>query len=80
MPEIIEAIERYIKQTESSFVQKLRLDHLGVTENNLRKHLMNLLEQTKPQVKYNKKQAQKPIFLPTTPKLTVGVEKKSVLI
>lgn len=76
VPEIVEAIERYIKQTESSLFKKLRLDHLGVTENNLRKHLMSLLEQTKPQVKYNKKQAQKPIFLPTTPKLTVGVEKE----
>lgn len=76
VPEIIEAIDRYIKQTESSLFKKLRLDHLGTTENNLRRHLMGLLEQTKPQVKYNKKQAQKPIFLPTTPKLTVGVEKE----
>lgn len=76
VPEIIEAIERYIKQTESSLFKKLRLDYLGTTESNLRKHLMQMLEQTKPQIKYNKKQAQKPIFLPTTPKLTVGVEKE----
>lgn len=76
LPEVIEAIERYIKQTESSLFKQLRLDHMDIEEKNLRKHLMRLVEETKPQVKFGKMQAQKPIFLPTTPKLTVGVEKE----
>jgi hypothetical protein len=76
LPEVIEAIERYIKQTEGSLFKQLRLDHMEIEEKNLRKHLMRLVEETKPQVKFRKMQQQKPIFLPTTPKLTVGVEKE----
>ena len=75
-PEILEAIERYIKQTESSLFKQLRLDHMEIEEKDLRKHLMKLVADTKPQMKFGKMQAQKPIFLPTTPKLTVGVEKE----
>lgn len=75
VPEILAAVERYIKQTESSLFRQLRLDHLGVSIGQLRQHLLNLVQETKPQVRYNKAQPQKPIFLPTTPKLTVGVEK-----
>lgn len=74
--EIVEAIERYIKQTESSLFKELRLECMGIQENQLRTHLMKLAMETRPQIKYNKMQAQKPIFLPTTPKLTVGVEKE----
>jgi len=76
LPDVIEVIERYIKQTEGSLFKQLRLDHMEIEEKNLRKHLMRLLEETKPQVKFRKMQQQKPIFLPTTPKLTVGVEKE----
>jgi len=76
VPEIVEAIERYIKQTEDSLFKQLRLDHMEIEAKDLRKHLMKTLEDTKPQTKFNKPQAQKPIFLPTTPKLTVGVEKE----
>jgi hypothetical protein len=76
IPEIIEAMERYIKQTENSLFKQLRLDHMGIEEKDLRKHMNKLLADTRPQEKFGKMQAQKPIFLPTTPKLTVGVEKE----
>lgn len=75
-PEVLEAIERYIKQTEGSLFKKLRHDHLEIEEGQLRAYLMKVFNETKPQTKYGKMQAQKPIFLPTTPKLTVGVEKE----
>lgn len=75
-PEVLEAIERYIKQTEGSLFKKLRHDHLEIEDGQLRSHLMKMFNETKPQTKYGKMQAQKPIFLPTTPKLTVGVEKE----
>lgn len=74
-PEIVAAIDRYVKQTEGSLFKELRLDFMEIEEGQLKKHLMQLLENSKPQVKFGKMQAQKPIFLPTTPKLTVGVEK-----
>jgi DNA polymerase family A len=75
--EITESIERYIEQTSSSVFRKLRLDFLGVTdEKELRKLLLEKQKAAAPQVKWNKMQAQKPIFLPTTPKLAVGVEKE----
>ena len=75
-PEVVEALQRYAKQTEGSLFKGLRYKHMETTEENFRKHLKTLYEQTKPQVKFNKMQPQKPIFLPTTPKLTVGVEKE----
>ena len=75
-PEVVEALQRYVKQTEGSLFKGLRYKHMETTEADFRKHLKTLYEQTKPQVKFNKMQPQKPIFLPTTPKLTVGVEKE----
>lgn len=73
---IKESINRYVDQTLNSVFKNLRLEYLGTTEENLKKVLLAKLEETKPQIKYHKMQAQKPIFLPTTPKLTVGVEKE----
>lgn len=75
-PEVVEALQRYVKQTEGSLFKGLRYKHMETTEADFRKHIKTLYEQTKPQVKFNKMQPQKPIFLPTTPKLTVGVEKE----
>lgn len=74
--EIVEAIKRYVEQTKNSEFKQLRLDALECTEDRLEKALLMKLDDTKPQVKYKKMQAQKPIFLPTAPKLTVGVEKE----
>jgi hypothetical protein len=62
--EIIVAIDRYVKQTETSVFRELRLDLLDVKMENLRAFLMKKINGTKP------------IYLPTTPKLTVGVEKE----
>ena len=61
---IIEAIDRYVKQTETSVFRELRLELLDVKMENLRAFLMKKINGTKP------------IYLPTTPKLTVGVEKE----
>lgn len=75
--EVVEAINRYIKQTEESLFKQLRLDFFEVnTIEELAKLLKSKLEETKPQVKWGKAQPQRPIFVPTTPKLTVGVEKE----
>lgn len=74
---IVEAINRYVEQTKNSLFKTLRLDFLEVTEDRLQQKLLQMLEAAKPQInKWGKLQAQKPIFLPTTPKLTVGVEKE----
>lgn len=62
--QIEEAITRYVRQTEASLFCKLRLDHLGGTLGNLQSYL------------YSKIDGSKPIYVPTTPKLTVGVEKE----
>jgi len=61
---IIEAIDRYVKQTENSVFRELRLDFLGVRMENLRAFLIKKINGTKP------------IYLPTTPRLTVGIEKE----
>jgi hypothetical protein len=61
---IIEAIDRYVKQTETSVFRDLRLELLDVSMENLRAFLIKKINGTKP------------IYLPTTPKLTVGVEKE----
>lgn len=61
---IIEAIDRYVKQTETSVFRDLRLELLDVRMENLRAFLIKKINGTKP------------IYLPTTPKLTVGVEKE----
>lgn len=62
--QIEEAIARYVKQTESSLFKELRLDHLGVSMANLKSFLTNKIDGVKP------------IYVPTTPKLSVGVEKE----
>ena len=75
--EILIAVDRYIDQTLNSVFKQLRLDILECSEKGLKKHLLGLVEQSKPGLnKWGKPQAQKPIWLPTTPKLTVGVEKE----
>lgn len=71
-----DSIKRYIEQTNSSLFKEMRLSILETSETKLETKLLSLLEETKPQVKFGKMQQQKPIFLPTTPKLTVGVEKE----
>lgn len=60
----IEAIDRYVKQTEGSLFKELRLELLGVTLKDLKQFLMNKIDGTKP------------VYIPTTPKLTVGLEKE----
>lgn len=63
--EIVSSIERYIKQTEGSLFKQLRLEHTECkTVEELKRFLMNKIDGTKP------------IYVPTTPKLTVGVEKQ----
>lgn len=62
--EILVAIERYVQQTETSVFRELRLDMLGCSMNNLQRFLEGKIDGSKP------------IYLPTTPKLTVGVEKE----
>lgn len=66
--QVIEAIERYVKQTESSLFKELRLDLFEVKMEDLYEFLLNKIElrDGKP----------KPIYVFTTPKLTVGVEKE----
>lgn len=77
VPQIVEAIERYLKQTETSVFKQLRFDHFEVNSmEELRDVLFDKLEETKPQIKWGRMQTQKPIFVPTTPKLSVGVEKE----
>lgn len=62
--QIEDAIERYVKQTEVSLFKELRLDHLGVPMQRLKDFLMKKIDGSKP------------IYVPTTPKLSVGVEKE----
>ena len=66
--QVIEAIERYVKQTETSLFRELRLELLETTMEDLYDFLVNKIElrDGKP----------KPIYIYTTPKLTVGVEKE----
>jgi hypothetical protein len=68
-PQVIETIDRYVEQTLNSVFRELRLDFLEMTANTLRDTLVDRIE-------YNKEGKIKPIFVPTTPKLTVGVEKE----
>lgn len=60
----VEAIDRYVKQTEASLFKDLRLEMLDVSLSNLKQFLINKIDGTKP------------IYIPTTPKLTVGLEKE----
>jgi hypothetical protein len=62
--DIVAAIDRYVNQTESSLFQELRLDMLDVSMHRLRDFLLKKID------------GNKPIYVPTTPKLTVGVEKE----
>lgn len=66
--QVIESIERYVKQTEGSFFKDVRLGLLDCSMEGLHDLLMNKIEMRdgKP----------KPIWVPTTPKLTVGLEKE----
>lgn len=60
----VDAIDRYVKQTEASLFKDLRLELLGVSITSLKQFLVNKIDGTKP------------IYIPTTPKLTVGLEKE----
>lgn len=62
--EIVEAIDRYVKQTETSVFRELRLELLETSMDALRDCLLDRIDNAKP------------IYVPTTPKLTVGVEKE----
>ena len=62
--ELVDAIKRYVAQTETSLFQDLRCDLLDVTFNNLERFLLSKIDGVKP------------IYVPTSPKLTVGVEKE----
>lgn len=62
--QIVESIDRYVKQTSTSVFKDLRCAMLGVEFSQLRKSLMLRIDGTKP------------IYVPTAPKLTVGVEKE----
>lgn len=66
--QVQEAIDRYVKQTESSIFKELRLDLLDVRMDRLK-----LFLERKVEFKDGKA---KPLYVPTTPKLTVGVEKE----
>lgn len=61
--QIEEAITRYVKQTEGSLFRDLRLEHFNCSMQSLQKTLMSKID------------GGKPIYVPTTPKLSVGVEK-----
>lgn len=62
--EIIETIERYVEQTRNSPFKELRCDALETSIEQLERLLKDKIDGTKP------------IWVPTTPKLTVGVEKE----
>lgn len=62
--QIVETIDRYVEQTRNSVFCELRCDLLGVSIDNLQKELYNRIDGTKP------------IYVPTSPKLQVGVEKE----
>ena len=62
--ELTEAIKRYVKQTETSLFRKIRLEELEYSFEQLESKLLQLASKGKP------------IYVPATPKLTVGVEKE----
>lgn len=75
--EIRETADRYIEQTLSSVFKALRLELLECNEETLHDVIYAKIAESKPgNNAWGKAQAQKPIYLPTTPKLTVGVEKE----
>lgn len=64
--ELKETIERYVEQTNESVFTDLRCEALDTNMLRLRALLLAKIEPGK----------QRPIYVPTTPKLTVGVEKE----
>lgn len=62
--DIVDTIERYVEQTRNSLFQELRLEMLGTTMDNLQDFLMSRID------------GNKPIYVPTTPRLTIGLEKE----
>ena len=64
--ELKETIERYVEQTQKSVFTELRCDALDTNMLRLKQLLLAKIEPAK----------QRPIYVPTTPKLTVGVEKE----
>jgi hypothetical protein len=75
--EILESVDRYVEQTLTSVFKELRLDLLDTSEKNLKRDILRLVEAAKPGVNgQGRIQAQRPVYLPTTPTLTVGVEKE----
>jgi hypothetical protein len=62
--DIVDTIERYVEQTRNSLFQELRLEMLGTTMDNLQDFLMARID------------GNKPIYVPTTPRLTIGLEKE----
>lgn len=60
---IIKAIDAYVEQTKESVFMKLRLEALNTDLRSLRQFLINKIDGSKP------------IYVPTTPMLRVGVEK-----
>ncbi len=74
--EIKEAIDRYIDQTLTSEFKQLRLDILETNEQALKAVLLSKLEDSLPRTNsYGKKQNQKAIWVPASPKIAVGLEK-----
>lgn len=64
--ELKETIERYVEQTKESVFEDLRYDALNTSALRMQAELLKKIEPGK----------QRPIYVPTTPKLTVGVEKE----
>lgn len=64
--ELKETIERYVKQSNESLFLELRCEALNIQPSQLEQFLLQKVEPHK----------QRPIYVPTTPKLTVGVEKE----
>jgi hypothetical protein len=64
--ELKETIERYVEQTSESLFQNLRCEALDTNMLRLKSLLLSKIEPGK----------QRPIYVPTTPTLTVGVEKE----
>ena len=67
--ELKEAIERYVKQTSTSVFKDLRCEFLECEFEDLHDVLLDKIEM-------NKDRKPKPIYVPTTPKLAVGLEKE----
>lgn len=62
--ELLDTIDRYVKQTLDSVYKDLRLELLEVEADFLKNHLLSRIDGTKP------------IYVPTSPKLTIGLEKE----